>query len=159
MRSEATCEVQQPSNLEAFGDKHRSKSVCSTVSRKLPVDGFVWLLYTQESAGLTYLCANMGPPLTEPDEAFEAARAEFVSGLSRRTSKLAIAQALSKATTVDDVRSEIAKIEEQQQRSGKLRALGRLKPFVKGLQEYAGVLEVFVQVKPDIIGLIWVGGK
>jgi hypothetical protein len=99
----------------------------------------------------------MGTPSTELDEAFEAARAEFVGGLKRR--KLAVAQALSKATTVDDVRTAISEIEEQQQRSGKLRALGRLKPVVRGLQEYTGVLEVFVQVKPDIIGLIWVGGK
>ena len=88
------------------------------------------------------------------DEAFETARAEFAGGLKRR--ELATAQALSKVATVDDVFEAIREIEEKHQRSGKMRALGRLKPMVKGLQEYAGVVQVFVQVKPDILGLIWV---
>jgi len=96
----------------------------------------------------------MGSPSAELDEAFEAARAEFVGSLKRN--KLATAQALSKAATVNDVAEAIREIEEKQQRDGKLRALGRLKPVVKGLHEYAGVVEVFVQVKPDILGLIWV---
>jgi hypothetical protein len=96
----------------------------------------------------------MGGSSVGLDEAFEAARAEFVGGLKRR--KLATAQALSKAATVDDVAEAIREMEEKQQRGGKLRALGRLKPIIKGLQEYAGVVEVFVQVKPDVLGLIWV---
>jgi hypothetical protein len=96
----------------------------------------------------------MGDSSVGLDEAFEAARAAFVGGLKRR--KLATAQALSKAATVDDVIEAIREIEEEQQRSGKMRALGRLKPIVKGLQEYAGVVEVFIQVKPDVLGLIWV---
>jgi len=88
------------------------------------------------------------------DEAFEAARAEFVGGLKRR--KLATAQALSEVATVDHVVEAITEIETEQQRSGKMRALGRLKPIVKGLQEYAGVVQVFTQVKPDVLGVIWV---
>jgi hypothetical protein len=91
----------------------------------------------------------------ELDEAFEEARADFVKRLGRRS--LPTAQAISNATTIHDVAEAIAEVEEQQQRSGRLRALGRLKPFVRGLQEYARVIEVFVQVKPDIIGLLWVG--
>jgi len=88
------------------------------------------------------------------EEAFEAARAEFVSGLKRRD--LATARALSKATSIQDVVDAIAEVEAQQQRSGSLRALGRLEPFVKGLQEYAGVIEVFIQAKQDVLSLIWV---
>ncbi|KEZ46617.1 hypothetical protein SAPIO_CDS0441 [Scedosporium apiospermum] len=90
---------------------------------------------------------------TDLDEAFEAARAEFVGSLKRRS--LPAAQALSKATTIQHVLDAIAEVEAQQQRSGKLRALGRLKPLVNGLKEYAGVVEVFIQAKQDILSLIW----
>jgi len=94
---------------------------------------------------------------TDLDEAFEAARADFVGSLKRRS--LPAAQALSKATTIQHVLDAIAEVEAQQQRSGKLRALGRLKPLVNGLKEYAGVVEVFIQAKQDILSLIWVSRR
>jgi hypothetical protein len=100
--------------------------------------------------------AKMAALSTELDEAFEAARAEFIGSLNRRN--LPAAQALSKATSIHDVVDAIAEVEAQQQRSGRLRALGRLAPFVRGLQEYAGVVEVFIQAKQDVLSLIWVSG-
>jgi len=37
-----------------------------------------------------------------------------------------------------------------------LRNLRRIEPFITGISQYAKVIEVFVQVKPEILGLIWV---
>ncbi|KAH9209575.1 hypothetical protein DL95DRAFT_526798 [Leptodontidium sp. 2 PMI_412] len=89
----------------------------------------------------------------ESESQFFKMRTTISGGIDRR--EFVAMVALSKAATVDDVVEAIREIEEEQQLSGKMRALGRLKPIVKGLQEYAGVVEVFVQVKPDVLGLIW----
>ena len=44
---------------------------------------------------------------------------------------------------------------EQAKRRG-LRNMRKIKPFVDVLAQYARVIEVFVNVKPDLLGLIWV---
>jgi hypothetical protein len=49
----------------------------------------------------------------------------------------------------------IERLQEEQSRQGKLRILNRIKPFLDALQSYAAVIEVFVQVKPDVMALIW----
>ncbi|KAF4452091.1 NACHT domain protein [Fusarium austroafricanum] len=48
----------------------------------------------------------------------------------------------------NDIQSKLAP-------QGKLRHLAKIKPFLDRLSEYASVIEVFVQVKPDILALIW----
>lgn len=58
--------------------------------------------------------------------------------------------------TVDDLRDAIEEIQNDQAQRHGLRNLNKIKHFLHGLEQYAGVLEVFVQVKPDILGLIWV---
>ena len=58
--------------------------------------------------------------------------------------------------TEDDLKDAIEEIQKAQAQRHGLRNLNKLKHFLRGLEQYAGVLEVFVQVKPDILGLIWV---
>ena len=58
--------------------------------------------------------------------------------------------------TVDDLRDAIEEIQNAQAQRNGLRNLNKLKHFLHGLEQYAGVLEVFVQVKPLILGVIWV---
>ena len=58
--------------------------------------------------------------------------------------------------TVDDVWYEIRKTQEEQGQKGKLRNLERIKPFLVCLEQYYGVLDTFVQVKPNVLALIWV---
>ncbi|KAE8440873.1 hypothetical protein EG329_006360 [Mollisiaceae sp. DMI_Dod_QoI] len=57
--------------------------------------------------------------------------------------------------TVDDLKAAIEEIQKAQAQRRGLRNLNKLKCFVHGLEQYAGILEVFVQVKPDLLGLIW----
>lgn len=63
---------------------------------------------------------------------------------------------LFQLTTFDDLKSSIKRIETEQAARKGLRNLNKIKPFLNGLKQYAGVLEVFVQVKPEIIAFIWV---
>ncbi|KAK7972207.1 Nacht domain protein [Apiospora saccharicola] len=55
-------------------------------------------------------------------------------------------------STVDQVYTAIADIQREQ---GGLRDLQKISPYLDCLKEYAAVIEVFAQVKPDIIALIW----
>ena len=58
--------------------------------------------------------------------------------------------------TADELKDAIEEIQNAQAQRNGLRNLNKIKHFLHGLDQYAGVLEVFMQVKPDILGLIWV---
>ena len=63
---------------------------------------------------------------------------------------------LSHFHSINDVYDETEKIQKEQGRKGALRNLQRIQPFLQRLSEYSGVVEVFVQVKPDVLALLWV---
>jgi uncharacterized membrane protein len=56
-------------------------------------------------------------------------------------------------TTITDVYTATNKLQEE--RKGDLRGLAKIGRFLKCLESYAKVIEVFVQVKPDLLALIW----
>ena len=58
-------------------------------------------------------------------------------------------------TKLEDVKAEIGRKERVQEQDRLLCGLRRIDPFIQGLQRYAGVVETFVQVKPEVIALIW----
>ena len=58
--------------------------------------------------------------------------------------------------TIDDVYAETDKIQEEQGQKGLLRNSNKIKPYLLWLQQFSGVIEVFVQVNPSILALIWV---
>ena len=59
--------------------------------------------------------------------------------------------------TIDDVYKEIEITQEEQGRKRKLRNLRRIEPFLACLEQYSDVLDTFVQAKPNVLALIWVG--
>jgi hypothetical protein len=59
-------------------------------------------------------------------------------------------------TTFEDVKVAIESIQKEQASKKGLRNLQRIRPFLKALEQYAGIMEVFIQVKPDALALIWV---
>jgi len=61
-------------------------------------------------------------------------------------------QDLLTVTTIDQLYDVLDKLQGQQRR---LRHLERIQPFLDRLQSFAGVIEVFVQAKPEILSLIW----
>ena len=58
--------------------------------------------------------------------------------------------------TIDDVYREISIIQEEQGRKRELRYMKRIEPFLNCLEQYSQVLDTFVQVKPNVLALIWV---
>ncbi|KAG4277591.1 hypothetical protein FPRO04_07368 [Fusarium proliferatum] len=84
-------------------------------------------------------------------EVFEKAKADFLNGI--KDQKLRIQ--LQKATTIDDIWDYTDQLQKDQGSNKRLRGMKRIGPYIERLQEYAGVIEVFVQAKPDILALIW----
>jgi len=62
----------------------------------------------------------------------------------------------SQCTTEDEIWTLAKSLEEEQGGRMSLRNLRRIEPFITSISQYAKVIEVFVQVKPEILGLIWV---
>ncbi|KAL2066161.1 hypothetical protein VTL71DRAFT_2232 [Oculimacula yallundae] len=58
-------------------------------------------------------------------------------------------------TTFDDLKASIKRLQTEQAARKGLRNLNKIKTFLNGLNQYAGVLEVFVQVQPEILAFIW----
>lgn len=61
----------------------------------------------------------------------------------------------SQFTSIDQVYNETDRIQREQGESGRLRNLRRIQPFLDCMKQYAGVLDTFVQAKPDLLSLIW----
>lgn len=59
--------------------------------------------------------------------------------------------------TIDDVYEEIERTQEEQGQKGQLRNMKGIAPFLACLEQYSGILDTFVQVKPNVLALIWVG--
>jgi hypothetical protein len=85
------------------------------------------------------------------NDAFASAMGEF-----KRSLKNPAMYDFSKITSIDDVYKATDEIQKQQLKTKTLRGLKRIKPLIDALNEYSGVVEVFVQVKPEVLGLIWV---
>jgi hypothetical protein len=94
-------------------------------------------------------------PPSQPDpwmvEAFQTATTEFKRRL-KDTPKFDFSQYGS----AKDVYEKTRRIQAEQVKSGSLRALNRISPYLKCLAQYESAIKVFVQVKPELLALIWV---
>ncbi|KAF5013486.1 hypothetical protein FDECE_511 [Fusarium decemcellulare] len=84
-------------------------------------------------------------------EVFEKAKSDFLNGV--KDPKLR--SQLGTATTIDDIWDYTEKLQKDQADRKRLRGLKKIGPYIERLKEYAGVIEVFVQAKPDVLALIW----
>ncbi|KAF5721586.1 NACHT domain-containing protein [Fusarium mundagurra] len=88
---------------------------------------------------------------TPAQQALEQAQQAFRSKVESPN----IYEEILSAGTIEEVYKLTNDIQSKLAPQGKLRHLAKIKPFLDRLSEYAGVIEVFVQVKPDILALIW----
>ncbi|CZR60110.1 related to NACHT domain protein [Phialocephala subalpina] len=58
-------------------------------------------------------------------------------------------------TTIDQVYDITDKLQAEQAKNGHMRHMSKIGPFLERLRGYVSVIEIFVQVKPDILALIW----
>lgn len=64
--------------------------------------------------------------------------------------------ALSKVRSINDVYEEIKRIQDEQGKTGRLANLRRIQPYIDGLNRYSETVAIFIQVKPELLSLIWV---
>ncbi|KAH8668654.1 hypothetical protein BX600DRAFT_538673 [Xylariales sp. PMI_506] len=91
---------------------------------------------------------------TTPDpilEAFEAAKRSFRDSLTDPS----LFDDILRTTTADQVYDATEKLQAKLGSEGRLRHLGKIRPFLERVTAYASVVDTFVQVKPDILALIW----
>ena len=82
--------------------------------------------------------------------AFLSALQEFKAGLS--DDDVNECRAFS---TLADLQSAIKDIEADQANRGSIQNMTRIRPLLEGLQCYSGVIEVFVNAKPDMLAFVW----
>jgi hypothetical protein len=87
-------------------------------------------------------------------DAFESAKNDFLLNFPKGSS-----YDFSNFTTIDDVYNATDQIQNDQGKTDTMRNLNKIRPFLECLNNYAQVIDTFVQVKPDILALIWVMPK
>ena len=85
-------------------------------------------------------------------QVFDTAKREFKASLPSGNTSF---RSLFSVATIDELYDVVERYQQEQHRTSKLRHLKRIQPLLERLKEYAGVIEVFVQVKPDILALLW----
>ncbi|KAI1291593.1 NACHT domain protein [Xylaria venustula] len=93
----------------------------------------------------------MAASLNPVEAAFENSMRDFKAELKDAH----VYNQLSQITTIDQVYDATDEIQRKQAKEGHLRHLSKISPYLDRLAEYAATIEVFVQVKPDILALIW----
>jgi hypothetical protein len=93
----------------------------------------------------------MVSPYDPVQSAFEKSIRDFKANLKDDELYREILQ----TTTIDQVYDITDKLQEEQAKNGHMRHLSKVGPFLERLRGYAGAIETFVQVKPDILALIW----
>jgi hypothetical protein len=83
--------------------------------------------------------------------AFNKAMREFRAGLKDQ----ALYSQILETTSIDQVYDLTDKLQLVQGRGDHLRNLARIQPYLERLRAYTGVIDTFVQAKPDILALIW----
>ena len=88
-------------------------------------------------------------------------RCEFVTALEefKRTAGLsAEEEAEFKIASLESLLIAIRKIQEDQERRRAMMYIARLEPFLKSMEQYGKVIEVFVNTS-EIVAFIWVSGR
>lgn len=95
----------------------------------------------------------MSTPQRSVPHAFTTALDRFRQGLIGDEIKT-----FNHLTCEKDVWDSIEELQKEQASRSALRNMARIEPFITGMAQYAKVIEVFVQAKPEIMALIWVRG-
>ncbi|UKZ82346.1 hypothetical protein TrVFT333_010133 [Trichoderma virens FT-333] len=95
---------------------------------------------------------------TAPDPDPDTIQLAFAEAVREFKSKLKndrLYTDILKTRSIDEVYDATDALQAEQGKQGRLRHLSKIKPFLEGLRGYADVIDTFVQVKPDVLALIW----
>ncbi|KAL2672527.1 hypothetical protein Neosp_013239 [[Neocosmospora] mangrovei] len=85
------------------------------------------------------------------EDSFEQAQQRFLRDLRDPD----LYKEILTAKSINEVYKATSDIQAKMGQQGKMRHLAKIKPLLDRLTEYASVIEVFMQAKPDVIALIW----
>jgi hypothetical protein len=57
--------------------------------------------------------------------------------------------------SIEEVYNATDKLQQEQGKKGHLRHLSKIAPYLTRINDYKNAVDVFIQVKPDLLGLIW----
>jgi hypothetical protein len=83
---------------------------------------------------------------------FEIARTEFMAKLKHPEQHAELLGCTSLQAVLDGIND----IQEKGANAQRFRNLSRIRPYLDRLNQFSGVIEVFVQAKADVLSLIWV---
>jgi nitrate/nitrite-specific signal transduction histidine kinase len=84
-------------------------------------------------------------------EAFDFARRDFLQSLADPHD-----YDFSQYNSIEQVYDATEKIQKEQEKSGTLRNLNKIQPYLECMSQYVQTIDTFVQVKPEILAVIWV---
>lgn len=87
-------------------------------------------------------------PTTDP---FEKA----IESFRKKLSNPGVYDQILISGSIEEVYKTTSKIQENLARKGHMRFLRKIEPFINSLRAYFDSFEIFVQVKPEILALIW----
>ncbi|KAJ5740685.1 hypothetical protein N7493_000557 [Penicillium malachiteum] len=88
---------------------------------------------------------------TTRQNAFSAAKGEFLASQK----DVSLFERTSNAASLDEVYDFVYKLQKQQDNTKTMKNVNRILELLKKLEKYSQVIEQFIQVKPDILALIW----
>lgn len=93
----------------------------------------------------------MMPQVDPVQVAFDSAIRDFKDRLQDDDLYRDIVQVKS----IEEVYDATDKLQQEQGKKGHLRHLSKIEPYLTRIHDYKNAVDVFVQVKPDVLGLIW----
>ena len=100
---------------------------------------------------LHFTAENAMPASSSVQEAFDFARRDFLQSLTDPHD-----YDFSQYNSIEQVYDATEKIQKEQEKSGTLRNLNKIQPYLECMSQYAQTIDTFVQVKPEILAVIWV---
>jgi hypothetical protein len=85
------------------------------------------------------------------EDAFNSAKQAFRKSINDPN----LYNEILRATTIADVYKLTTKLQEDAASQARLQYMARIRSFLERLSEYAQAVDVIVQVKPDVLALIW----
>jgi hypothetical protein len=83
--------------------------------------------------------------------AFAAAKKEFLASQK----DCSLFERVSNVTSIQEIHEFVMQFQAQQSNTTGMRCLRRINLFLDKLRQFSQVIEQFVQVKPDVLALIW----
>ncbi|KAI0600874.1 NACHT domain protein [Biscogniauxia sp. FL1348] len=103
---------------------------------------------------LTAFCRRAAT-MAAPFDPIQAAFKDAMRGFQDELKDDEVYNDILQITTIDQVYDATDKIQKEQAKQGHLRHLAKIEPYLNRLNEYAASIEVFIQVKADVLALIW----